>query len=341
MGNTPASKMRCFCVLFVVHAAQVLTRTITLALLFATQPWWAAVYLGGDFLVLVAYKAARRDLVYWVPSFGLPISLLGRFICKVFTDSTACVQFRHPFELGGLYYTLNAVLGQEIPIRQAPWPCDRPCDIRGSIGATVQVAAFGSVALYVAYYVGEARLEASTLYIVVGALAAVWAVSLGVLLLTMKRKYMKTFFSTDTGGEFVMNHFLDNAGDDEIQAEIFCNNQEQWRPIRPQVEAWLRARFKIWKREKPAWFTEALRRSIPTDMLPPRDARGSSVHDASLAQRLSLSLGVHLSKVTLSQVTPLGTPEADSETRADSESSDSEAETQPLPTAGTEAKSAS
>jgi hypothetical protein len=34
-----------------------------------------------------------------------------------------------------------------------------------------QVAAFGSVALYAAYYVGEAKLEASTLYIVVGALA--------------------------------------------------------------------------------------------------------------------------------------------------------------------------
>jgi hypothetical protein len=36
MGNTPASKTRCFCVLFVVHAAQVLSRTVTLALLFAT-----------------------------------------------------------------------------------------------------------------------------------------------------------------------------------------------------------------------------------------------------------------------------------------------------------------
>jgi hypothetical protein len=50
--------------------------------------------------------------------------------------------------------------------------------------AAAQVAAFGSVALYAAYYVGEAKLEASTLYIVVGALAAVWAVSFGVLLLT-------------------------------------------------------------------------------------------------------------------------------------------------------------
>jgi hypothetical protein len=116
MGNTPASKMRRFCVLFVVHAAQVLSRTITLALLAATQPWWAAVYLGGDFLLLVVVKAARRDLVYWVPGIGVPISLLCRFCVKVFTDSTACVHMRHPLELGGLYYTLNAVLGQATPI---------------------------------------------------------------------------------------------------------------------------------------------------------------------------------------------------------------------------------
>jgi hypothetical protein len=125
MGNTPVSKMCCFCVLFVVHAAQVLSRTIMLALLFATQPWWAAVYLGGDFLVLVVVKAARRDLLYWVLGFGVLLSLLARFVEKVFTDSTACVHFRHPLNLGGLYYTLSAALGQAIshlPPTQAKGP---------------------------------------------------------------------------------------------------------------------------------------------------------------------------------------------------------------------------
>ncbi len=193
----------------------------------------------------------------------------------------------------------------------------------------VQVAAFGSVALYAAFYVGEAKLEATMMYIVVGALAAVWAVSFGVLLLTMDRKYVRTFFSTETGNEHAMNQFLTNAGNDELRVEIFTNNQALWRPIRPQVEAWIGARFKIWKREKPAWFTEALRRSIPTDMLPPRDARGSSVHDASLAQRLSLSLGLRVPAAEGTQVMPLGAP--DSKTQGDSESSDSEADSEVQP----------
>ena len=193
----------------------------------------------------------------------------------------------------------------------------------------MQVAAFGSVALYAAYYVGEAKLEASTLYVVVGALAAVWAVSFGVLLLTIDHKYVRTFFSTETGNEHAMNQFLNNAGNDEVRVEIFNNNQALWRPIRPQVAAWVGARFKIWKREKPAWFTEALRRSIPTDMLPPRDARGSSVHDASLAQRLSLSLGVRVPAAERTQVMPLGAP--DSKTQGDIESSDSEADSEAQP----------
>jgi hypothetical protein len=200
-------------------------------------------------------------------------------------------------------------------------PC-APCSIRSSIH--VQVAAFGSVALYAAFYAGEAKLEPSTLYIVVGALAAVWAVAFGVLLLTMERKYARTFFSTESGGEFAMNHFLDNSGSDDHRACIFYYNQELWRPIRPQVEAWVLSGFKIWKREKPAWFTDALRRSIPTDMLPPRDARGSSIHDASLAQRLSLSLGVRVPAAERNQVMPLGPP--DSEPHTDSERSGSEAD---------------
>ena len=114
MGDTVASKARCFCVLFVVHLVQILLRTATLSLLAATQGWLAAVYLVGDFLVLVGYKALRRDVVYWAPGVGVPLSLVARFGVKVFADSTSCSHFRHPVELGGLYYCLNIFFGQAL-----------------------------------------------------------------------------------------------------------------------------------------------------------------------------------------------------------------------------------
>ena len=128
MGDTVASKARCFCVLFVVHLAQILLRTATLSLLAATRGWLAAVYLVGDFLVLVVYKAVRRDVLYWPPKFGVPLSLLVRLLAKVFADSTSCAHFRHPFELGGLYYCLNVVFGQALSAfqRLPRRPCSGP-----------------------------------------------------------------------------------------------------------------------------------------------------------------------------------------------------------------------
>ena len=170
-------------------------------------------------------------------------------------------------------------------------------------------------------------------------------------MLTMERKYVRTFFSAQTGGEFVVGHFLDNDGNDERRALIFWYNQELWRPIRPQVQAWLHSRFRTWRRTKPAWFTDALVASIPTDMLPVRDAkrlsaqapggRRSTLHDtdASLAQRMSVSLGVSTTPaVALAQVAPLdpaaadvSDSDSDSDSDSEAESSDSVAEMPPPP----------
>ena len=100
------------------------------------------------------------------------------------------------------------------------------------------------------------------------------------------------------------------------------------------MQAWLRPRFKTWRRTKPAWFTDALVACIPTDMLPVRDAkqlsaqapggRRSTVHDAdaSLTQRMSVSLGVSTTPVVaLAQVAPLDPAEAEiSVSDSDSES---------------------
>ena len=167
------------------------------------------------------------------------------------------------------------------------------------------------------------------------------------LLLTIERKYVRTFFFTQTGGEYVMSQFLDNDGNDELRVEVFWYNQELWRPIRPQVQAWLRLRFRMWRRTKPAWFTDALVACIPTDMLPVRDAkrlsaqapggRRSTVHDAdaSLTQRMSVSLGVSTTPaVALAQVAPLDPAEAevsDLDSDSEAESSDSVAEMPPPP----------
>ena len=219
------------------------------------------------------------------------------------------------------------------------------------------MAALGSVALYTAYHVGEAKVATITLYAVVGTLAAVWAIAFGAMLLTMDRKYVRTFFSTQAGHHSVMEHFLDNDGDNngnqERRARIFYVNEELWRPIRPQVQAWLRSRFKVWRRTKPAWFTAALLASVPTEMLPPRDAawlanvqggRVSTIHEdgASLTQRLSL--GVPSESATEStpavagnQVMPQGAAEPVEASDSEISNSDLEADSEARPPLDSEA----
>jgi hypothetical protein len=129
------------------------------------------------------------------------------------------------------------------------------------------------------------------------------------------------------------------------RAEVFYRNQELWRPIRPQVQAWLHSRFRMWRQNKPAWFTDKLVACIPTDMLPVRDAKRLSaqapggrrltVHDAdaSLSQRMSVSLGVSMTPaVAQAQVAPLDPAEADVSDLLDSDSEpDLEATPRPPP----------
>ena len=49
---------------------------------------WLAVYLLADHCGLIFYQLARGDLVYWIPGFGVPLSMLMRFGLKVIVDFT-------------------------------------------------------------------------------------------------------------------------------------------------------------------------------------------------------------------------------------------------------------
>jgi DNA topoisomerase-1 len=55
---------------------------------------------------------------------------------------------------------------------------------------------------------------------VIGTLSAVYAIAFVGLLLTMKREYVGTFVSTQTGCAYAQSHFLDNEGKDAKRASI-------------------------------------------------------------------------------------------------------------------------
>lgn len=74
---------------------------------------YAVFYLGGDMLRFLVVKLLSGNFRYWIPIdgiMGFTISLLCRIMVKTIVDFTGCMHFRHPYEVGGLYFTVNLFL---------------------------------------------------------------------------------------------------------------------------------------------------------------------------------------------------------------------------------------
>jgi hypothetical protein len=99
-----------FLFLFLYHAVYSIGQTLSMAVLAKTRWLWLALYLLADHTGFILYKLARRDLIYWVPGFGCPVSMLFRFLAKVVADFTGLVHCRHPLELGGIYFFVNTLM---------------------------------------------------------------------------------------------------------------------------------------------------------------------------------------------------------------------------------------
>jgi len=70
-------------------------------------------YLAGDMALYFLLKVLRGDFHIWVPMHGvggLLVSLLMRICSKVIVDYTGVIQMRHPYELGGIYRTVNVFM---------------------------------------------------------------------------------------------------------------------------------------------------------------------------------------------------------------------------------------
>ena len=143
-----------------------------------------------------------------------------------------------PKELGGVYYSTNVILSQS--------------------GCWV------AAALYSSYYFGTTtrtnddgtttvhfvKFDDATIYSVLGALFGTWLLSVFLFFLKIKRKYWATFYSMRTGCQHAMLVFLENGND--ASAEWTLANWHKWER----------------KKERPAWFTDAFKESVPNHLIP-------------------------------------------------------------------------
>ena len=107
-----------------------------------------------------------------------------------------------------------------------------------------------------------------TLFTIVATLAVAWLVAVVGLSLTIKREYLHTFVSLQTGCAHAQSTFLDNEGDDAKRIHIFFCNERQWQAIRNRVREWVLGVYAAWKALMPSWFTPDLQARIPDEFMP-------------------------------------------------------------------------
>jgi hypothetical protein len=210
------------------------------------------------------------------------MSLLARVVEKAVLDSTGLVYFRQPNFAGGLYYCLNAVmthlacfvaavLYSAYSTGTAPDRESYSAAGGNYTGANATNTAFpfptnGTATDYAG--TNASKIDNFTLFAAILTLSAVWTIAFVSLLLTMKRQYVGTFVSLQTGYAFSQSHFLDHDGDDARRTNIFFMNERQWRSIRELVRQWALGAYATWLQLSPAWLNDALRALIPDDFMP-------------------------------------------------------------------------
>ncbi len=201
---------------------------------------------------------------------------------------------RHPFDLGGFYYCFNAVMNMlSVLVSAVIYSLCMPASTVGLVAAGLNSTERNSSDYYGALSHSVAtnfsanetlanhttansthislsfhKIDDLPLFVSVTTLIAVWAISAAGLLLTIKRKYVRTFVSTQIGCEYACNIFLEHEGNDAMRINILSHNERQWLSIRDRVRQWVRNGYALWEQLRPAWFNESLQARIPDDLMP-------------------------------------------------------------------------
>ncbi|GMI16546.1 hypothetical protein TrLO_g10802 [Triparma laevis f. longispina] len=234
-----------------ISSCMVILKSLLVVALGFLSPCYALGYIGGGVALHWLMKALAGDLTHWTAPVsgiaGFIHSLLIRLMVKLVTDFTACVQFRHPNEVGGLFFSINilsSTVGMIVLLI---------CRPEGSFNAEIENLIVNTI-----IYAGGTLLVSSVIFYFI-----------------IKKEFRPTFYTTETGMQSTRRQFIDSDSD-EARSKIFNYNDIMLRPIMPKIEHWILTNWFRWLEEKPEFFTDRWRALVPPYMIPEGDGdRGS------------------------------------------------------------------
>jgi hypothetical protein len=199
-----------------------LIRGFGTALLLMANPAYVFYYSLVDHSLYTAQKLLRGDYTHWMPlppnSLASVVnSIVNRFMGKIIADFVAPFQVRGAAEMGGLYFTFNTLLSPVMSV----------------IAVTI-------------YYTETSEenqaLPPSTAWALVGWLTLAWACAFAAILLIMDKRYLRTFYSIETGNEWIMKRFTRSGAPDAARADIHTYNHTKYVPRRSRARGRARSR---------------------------------------------------------------------------------------------------
>jgi len=223
---------KCFTLMTLMSALHNLSRSFGYAILTISDASKALLFIGGEIGFYLLFKILRRDFHHWIPGFPWFFSLIHRIIVKVIADFTGCLHLRHPYEMGGLGFTISMIWAQAFPF----------------------------VALQ--YFDGEMK-DTSTSFLAVSFTA--WLVLNIIFFCTVDLSYLNTFFGTKTASQYTCELYLTAEDDFQKFDAIFTNRIQYTKSIHGKVKKWIAENLSVWRRERPDWFKIEM---IPDEFLP-------------------------------------------------------------------------
>jgi hypothetical protein len=291
-------------------SGMLLIRCTTIVLLGLMGGSWAILYIGTDLGLYMLVKILRGDFWYWIPAGGnteIVSSIIIRVNVKIVVDFTSIVHFRHPNEVGGMYWLFGLVLTM------------------GSLPGSIFIASphIDEKAIYIASSMMNYFIPITTLCFVV-------------FFLNVEKKYLHTFWSIQRGKDKTKAYFLEGKSD-AIMFSVFKRSKHHWVSIEGEIKKWVGLNWAKWEEEQPDWFTDVMKAKVPVDFIPAdgdarriENVRRASVDaeaEGGLAGALGASIrrasvggadgggmiGVGGGKAKVSSVLPIGDEDEDGE----------------------------
>jgi hypothetical protein len=243
-GYVPANASKrtvVFVSMSLLSAGMLLMRCTTIVLLGLIGGKWAFLYIGFDLGLYILVKILRGDFWYWMPLGGkieILNSILFRVIVKIIVDFTSMVHYRHPNEVGGVYWLFGLLLTM------------------GSLPVSIHLAL---------PHLDERAIDIASL--IMNYCIPITTMCFAVFFLNIERKYWHTFWNIQRGKDKTMAYFIEGKKD-AIMFSVFKRSKHHWVSIEGEIKKWVKLNWSKWEEEKPEWFTDVLKARVPLDFTP-------------------------------------------------------------------------